>query len=53
VNYVFGLDDARPQTWLPQPLYLCVWVLALFVLTYLPAHLVLRRVRLPGTVPNK
>jgi hypothetical protein len=52
VNYVFGLDDAHPQTWLPQPLYLCVWIVALFLLTYLPAHLVLRKIRLPGTSPK-
>ena len=48
VNYVFGLDDAQPQKWLTPSLYLCVWMVTLFVLTYLPAHLVLRRVRLPG-----
>ena len=48
VNYVFGMDDAKPQTWLPQPVYLIVWITALFVLTYLPAHGVLRRIAQPA-----
>jgi hypothetical protein len=41
VDYVFGLDDARPQTWMPAGLYLVVWFLALFALAYVPTHLVL------------
>jgi len=45
VNYVFGLDDAHPQTWLPPTAYLAVWFLALFLLAYLPTHLALRRLR--------
>jgi hypothetical protein len=43
VNYVFGLDDAQPQTWLPAGLYLVVWLLALFALAYLPTHLALTK----------
>ncbi len=43
VNYVFGLDDAKPQSWLPPGLYLVAWMLALFLLAYLPAHLILGR----------
>ena len=43
VNYVFGLDDAHPQTWMPAGLYLVVWFLALFTLAYLPTHLVLTK----------
>ena len=23
VNYVYGIDDAQPQTWMPAPIYLC------------------------------
>ena len=43
VDYVFGLDDARAQTWMPPTLYLVVWMLALFALLYVPAHLVLKQ----------
>ena len=43
VNYVFGLDDAHPQTWISPGLYLVVWILALFTLAFLPAHLVLAK----------
>jgi hypothetical protein len=43
VNYVFGLDDARPQLWMPSGLYLVVWILALFTLAYLPTHLALTK----------
>jgi hypothetical protein len=43
VNYVFGLDDAHPQTLMPPGLYLVVWFLALFALAFVPTHLVLTR----------
>jgi hypothetical protein len=43
VNYVFGLNDAHPQTWMPPGLYLVVWILALFTLAYVPTHLVLSK----------
>ena len=43
VNYVFGLDDAHPQTWMPPGLYLVVWMLALFTLAYPPTHLALAK----------
>ena len=35
-DYVLGMDNAQPQTWLPQPLYLCVWIVTLFTLTTCP-----------------
>jgi hypothetical protein len=41
INYVFGLNDAHPQTWMPPGLYLVVWFLALFTLAYVPTHLAL------------
>ena len=43
VNYVFGLDDAQPQTWLPPGLYLVVWMLTLFALAYVPTHFALAK----------
>jgi hypothetical protein len=44
VNYVFGLDDARPQTWIKSPgAYLVTWMAALVLLIFVPTHFVLRR----------
>lgn len=43
VNYVFGLDDARPQQYLPPGVYLIVWMAALFVIAYIPTHLALKK----------
>lgn len=43
INYVFGFDDAAPQTWMPAPLYLVVWMLALFLIGFLPAHLIFKK----------
>jgi hypothetical protein len=43
INYVFGLNDAQPQTWMPAGVYLIVWILALFTLAYVPTHLALTK----------
>ena len=43
VNYVWGFDDARPQSWMSPGLYLGVWMLGLAVLVYVPTHFLLRR----------
>lgn len=43
VNFVYGLDDAKPQTWLPPGVYLAAWMTALFVLVFTPTHFGLRR----------
>ena len=43
VNYVFGLSEAEPQTWLPPAAYLGVWIGVLTALVYLPSHWVLKR----------
>lgn len=43
INYVFGFDDAKAQTWLPAPIYLLGWMLTLFTVFYLPTHLLLKR----------
>jgi hypothetical protein len=43
VNYVFGLDEAHPQTWMSPGLYAVVWYLALFTLAYVPTHLALAK----------
>jgi hypothetical protein len=43
VNYVWGLDDVKPQDWMPAPLYLASWMGALFALVYTPTHWVLKK----------
>jgi hypothetical protein len=43
VNYVFGMDDAAPQTLLPAPAYLGAWILALISIVYVPTHLLLSK----------
>lgn len=43
INYVFGLNDAAPQTLMPAGLYLAAWMAVLFSLVFVPTHLVLRR----------
>lgn len=43
INYVGGFDDAKAQTWLPGPVYLLGWMMALLAVCYWPMHLVLRR----------
>lgn len=45
VNYVFGFDDAAPQSWLPPIPFLLVWMFTLPALIYVPAHIFLRRFR--------
>ncbi len=47
VNYVFGLNDAQKQTWLPDGAYLVVWMAALSIMAYLPTHLVLNKLANP------
>lgn len=44
VNYVFGMSETEPQTWMPPALYLVTWLGALIALVYLPTHAILRRV---------
>ncbi|MGA2866849.1 MAG: hypothetical protein ABSF95_20440 [Verrucomicrobiota bacterium] len=49
INYVFGLNDAQPQHWMAPGLYLVVWMMALFTLSYLPTHWLLKKlVAAPG-----
>ncbi|HRH97452.1 MAG TPA: hypothetical protein PLB55_16040 [Prosthecobacter sp.] len=44
INYVFGMDDAQPQTWMSPELYLVTWVALLIILVYLPTHFVLKKI---------
>jgi hypothetical protein len=43
INYVFGFDDAHPQTWMVSAAYLAFWMMVLLVCAFVPAHLALRR----------
>jgi hypothetical protein len=47
VNYVFGLDDGKPQTWLSPVSYLVVWLAALVALVHVPTHWLLKRLFAP------
>lgn len=43
VNYVFGMDDAKPQEWMTAPAYLMTWMIGLLVCFFLPTHVVLKK----------
>ena len=43
VNYVYGLDDKQPQTWVPPLAWLGLLMAGLPLAVYLPTHLVLKR----------
>jgi hypothetical protein len=43
INYVFGMDDAKPQELLPPLLYLGAWIGALVGLIFVPTHFVLKK----------
>ena len=43
IDYVFGFNDAKPQTWMPAGAYLVVWMSALLVVAGLPTHFLLRK----------
>jgi len=44
VNYVFGMDDAQPQTWMSSELYLVAWTALLIILVFVPTHFVLKKI---------
>ena len=44
VNYVFGMDDAHPQTWMGAELYLVTWIALLVILVFLPTHALLKKI---------
>ncbi len=43
LNYIYGFNDRRPQAWVSQNLYIVLWLAALWLAAFLPAHLALRR----------
>jgi hypothetical protein len=44
INYVYGMSDAGPQSWMPPLGYLALLMIALPICVFLPTHLILRRV---------
>ncbi len=44
VNYVFGMDDAQPQTWMSPELYLVTWMALLIFVVFVPTHFVLKKI---------
>jgi hypothetical protein len=44
LNYVYGFNDHKPQTWVNQNLYVLLWFGALWLVVFLPTHLVLRKI---------
>lgn len=44
LNYVHGFNDQQPQHWMNQHLYVGLWLGVLWLVAFLPTHLVLRRI---------
>ena len=53
VNYVYGMDDKAPQTWMPTYAWLGLLLAGLPILFYLPTHFVLNRLWGNKTSANK
>jgi hypothetical protein len=51
INYVYGFNDQRPQTWANQNLYVLLWLGVLGLVAFLPTHLALRRIFAPPRRP--
>ena len=43
VDYVWGLDDSKPQGWLPAPTYLVAWMGTLLAVAFIPVHFLLQK----------
>jgi hypothetical protein len=44
INYVFGMDDMKPQQWVDPGTYVFLWITALTALVFVPTHFVLKKV---------
>lgn len=49
IDYVYGFNDKAPQHWINQNLYVVLWIAALWLVVFLPTHLVLRKVCRPAS----
>jgi len=43
VNYAYGLNEQQAQTWISPNLYVILWFGALWLVAFLPIHLLLRK----------
>jgi len=43
LNYLYGFNDRQPQIWLNQNLYVILWLATLWLVAFLPTHLLLRK----------
>lgn len=43
IDYVYGFSDSEPQHWVNQRLYVVLWIGILWLVAFLPTHLVLRK----------
>ena len=49
LNYLYGFNDRQPQMWMNQNLYVALWFVVLWLVAFLPTHLVLQKLlRLAG-----
>ena len=44
INYLYGFNDQQPQHWVNQNLYIILWLGVLWLVAFLPTHLVLRKI---------
>jgi hypothetical protein len=44
INYVYGLSDEQPQTWMPGQVYFLVLLVGMPVVVFWPTHLALQRI---------
>jgi hypothetical protein len=47
INNIYGFNDQKPQSWINQNLYIVLWIAALWLIAFLPTHLILRKVFRP------
>lgn len=52
INYVWGLNDAAPQTWMPAWLWVVGMMVAMPIICFLPVHLLFSRV-MPQAKPDE
>jgi hypothetical protein len=43
INYLYGFNDRQPQLWVNQNLYVILWLAGLWLVAFLPTHLILRK----------
>ncbi len=50
INYLYGFNDRRPQPWINENLYVILWLGVLWLVAFLPTHLILRRLFPPSHI---